>query len=91
MSVPRSRSVPTSAITTTIDPEDGTISGEGRVYGQSQVSQNKLYFEVHVIHPGSIMVHNLVGEIRIGVADKSKEVLTQPLTDKKSYYNTQEL
>jgi len=60
------------------DQNDGTITGEGRVYGLKSISQNKLYFEVLILEPG---------EIRIGVACKeSKENIIDPIgSDKKSW------
>ena len=66
-------------IRTIIDPADGSLSGEGRVYGISPISQNKLYFELHVVRPG---------EIRVGVGFKDindKEILKVPLADKKTW------
>eukprot|EP00826_Nyctotherus_ovalis_P001813 TRINITY_DN10328_c0_g1_i3.p1 TRINITY_DN10328_c0_g1~~TRINITY_DN10328_c0_g1_i3.p1 ORF type:complete len:162 (-),score=37.70 TRINITY_DN10328_c0_g1_i3:376-816(-) len=60
----------------TIDKVDGTVSGEGRVYGLLPISQSKLYFEVHVIR---------VGELRVGVGWKEKDHLDQPLTNSKAW------
>ena len=46
-------SISSTSLCLFIDSEDGTISGEGRVYCGIQISQNKLYFEVHVVSPGN--------------------------------------
>ncbi len=64
-----------------LEQATGTLSGEGRVYGAIPISQNKLYFELHILAPG---------EIKVGISCKeptenTKEKLLESLNNAKTW------